>query len=89
MAVDIPSGVPYINVISNGNTPTRKGRNMIKKGTVAFIKTTNGGESLVRLLLDYRPTYSVTVEFLTIHGEFDGHPVTITANRLKSIEAVS
>jgi hypothetical protein len=60
----------------------------IKKGSVVFIKTTNGGESLVRLLCDYRPTYSITVEFLTNHGEFDGHPVIITANRLKSIEPI-
>jgi hypothetical protein len=38
------------------------GRQIIKKGTKVFIKTSNGGETIATLSHNYYPTYDVSLE---------------------------
>lgn len=55
--------------------------NAMLTGDLVRITTTNGGETVARLLHDYRPTYAVTLEPLHGRGWF-----VVLASRLKSIE---
>lgn len=54
----------------------------IAEGTTVRIRTTNGGETVVKLLEDYRPTYSVAVE--TDYG----YRFLMLAERIRSIDVV-
>jgi len=55
---------------------------MIKKGTIVRIKTTNGGETIGRLLEDYRPTYDVVYTCDTNRWSY----AIIPTWRIKSVE---
>jgi hypothetical protein len=55
----------------------------INKGTKVRIRTTNGGDAVVTLLEDYRPTYTVCVEPSCGRGYY-----FVSPDRLKSIEVV-
>lgn len=54
----------------------------IAKGTTVRIRTTNGGDTIVKLLEEYRPTYSVAVE-----PDY-GHQFLMLAQRIRSIDVV-
>ena len=57
----------------------------MKKGTLVRIRTTNGGDAVVKLLEDYRPTYSIAIENYCYAA---GHQWVMPAGRIKSIEVV-
>jgi len=58
----------------------------IDKGTIVRIRTTNGGDNIVKLAEDYRPSYSVWV---INEGYAAGMSWFLQASRIKSIEAVN
>jgi hypothetical protein len=53
---------------------------MISKGTKVLLKTINGGECVVILTHDYKPTYPTTFE------RMEGGEFTVMGDRIKSIE---
>ena len=58
----------------------------INKGTIVTIRTTNGGESTVKLLEDYRPSYGVHIENQCYAA---GMQSFMPSWRIKSIEVVN
>lgn len=52
---------------------------MLAKGTKVLVRTTNGGELVAQLALNYRPTYDAVLEL-------NGRTVVISPWRLKSID---
>jgi hypothetical protein len=54
----------------------------IAKGTAVRVRTTNGGDSVGRLLQPYRPTYHAVVAWSDRPDDY----TVITAGRLRSIE---
>ena len=52
----------------------------MSKGTTVLVKTTNGGEIIAKLALNYCNTYDVVLDH-------NGHTIVISPWRLKSIEA--
>lgn len=58
----------------------------IAKGTIVRIRTTNGGDSIVKLGEDYRPSYHVWV---INEGYAAGMGYMLSPSRIKSIELVN
>lgn len=52
----------------------------MNKGTRVTLRTTNGGEIVVTLIHDYKPSYPATVQ------RADGGYFTVMADRIKSVE---